>query len=268
LNRVVVVASSCPPDITSSLDRIASKDPRLEVVVEKRRHGKAEAVNQVLERSTAEILVMLNSDARPMPGAIAELLTVLEGDRGTGIVSARPIPEPGHGAMAVLSEFMWTAHNDCSLALNHMNVSNHSSDELFALRRSALTLLPEGLVNDGTYLATRARQRGYRIRFSNVAGVGIQTPSRVSDAIGQRRRILFGHTQVWRKTGSMPRTIESLLVFSPTVALRILVKTIARDMRFLAILPVAVVSEGIAAALSTYDTLVSTSRHAIWRRYT
>ncbi len=268
LRRAVVVASECPPKVIEQLSRIAEQEPRLDFVTERHRHGKAEAINQVLRRSHSEFLILVNSDAHPEPGAILELLRAIKADKETGIMSAKPVPEPGRGIASALADLMWTAHNECSLALNHMNLSNHCSDELVAMRRSIVIRLPSGLVNDGAYLATRARQRGYRVKFLDTARVHVEAPYRVADAIGQRRRILFGHHEVWRKTGAMPKTTESLILFSPGLGIRLLVRTLSKKPRFLVLLPLAVVAELTAAALSMLDSFISSKRHAVWRRYT
>jgi cellulose synthase/poly-beta-1,6-N-acetylglucosamine synthase-like glycosyltransferase len=267
LREVIVVASACPPSTVARLEGIARHDPRVHLIIEKERHGKADAINKILENSSGEFLVMVNSDARPEKGAFAKLLREMNDDEKIGAISAHPLPDTRSGASSLLMEFMWTAHNDCSLTLNHMDISNHSSDELVAFRSSSISQLPLGLVNDGAFLAATARSRGYSVRFCMPARVHIATPTIVADAIRQRRRILFGHLQVWQKTGSPPKTIESLMVLRPLVGLKILIGTIARNPRFLLILPVAVLSELSAALLSICDAIGSSERHAIWRRY-
>ncbi len=73
---------------------------------------------------------------------------------------------------------MWSVHNECSLRLNHMNLSNHGSDEMMVVRTELLSQLPDGLVNDGAYIAGNARLRGYSVKFCNEAPVRIDVPSR------------------------------------------------------------------------------------------
>ena len=235
-------------------------------MVEQERHGKAEAINRILGRSHAPFFLLANADARPDQGAIAKLLSAMGSDEKIGAVSAVPVPEPGSGLMSSLLSLMWGAHNDCSVTLNHMNVSNHACDELVLLRRTAITALPENTVNDGAFFAGTARLRGYSIKVSMGAQVRIRTPRRMADVILQRRRILFGHLQVWRRIGAPPKTIESLLFISPATSLRLLVATLARRPRAVLVLPVAFVGEAYAVILSILDTVRSTRAHAIWRR--
>jgi cellulose synthase/poly-beta-1,6-N-acetylglucosamine synthase-like glycosyltransferase len=191
----------------------------------------------------------------------------MESDERIGAVSALPEPGLGDGMVSLLLDFMWSAHNYCSVALNHMNVSNHSCDELVLFRASAIRLLPANIVNDGAFLAATARLHGYTIKVSTAARVRIRTPKRISDIIQQRRRILFGHAQVWRRIGTPPRTIESLLFLSPVTALRFLVATLATKPKSLLAMPVALVSEVSATILSILDTARSSRAHAIWRRF-
>jgi cellulose synthase/poly-beta-1,6-N-acetylglucosamine synthase-like glycosyltransferase len=267
LERIIVVASDCPSNLIDGLIQFGKYENRLALVVEPSRRGKADAINQILSRGKAALMVLVNSDAFPRPGAIRETLDLLRSDRNTGVVSATPIPEAHPGLTSTLTRFMWTAHNECALTLNHMNLANHSSDEMIVFRRCIVFSLPAGIVNDGAYIAAMSRLRGLRVRLSTRATVGVITPSRITDVIGQRRRILYGHADVWRRTGSMPMTIESLAIVSPGTGLRIFIATLAKNPKFIAVLPVAAVSESISIVMSLYDTLKPSGKHAIWRRY-
>ncbi len=267
LRKVVVVASACTERDFDTLRRYSLKYNCIHLIIEEGRRGKAEAINEILAQAKGDFLVLINSDALPAPGAITKLVSVIGSDNRIGTVAAKPVPSGGVGLNSLLMEFMWTAHNDCSLALNHLNISNHTTDELVVLRSSAVNSLPSGLVNDGAYLAGIARQRGYTIRFCEQALVKVTTPIRTVDSIRQRRRILFGHVEVWRKVGIPPKTIESLMIFSPLVGFRLIVKTIARQPKFLAVLPLAVLEEVAAGTLAMWDTIRSTGRHAVWKRY-
>jgi len=268
LRKLVVIASECPNRVISNLRRIQELDDRVDLVVEDARHGKADAINEILARADGRFIALVNSDATPERGAVARLLSMADSDQRIGAVSAMPVPRTGRGLTSLVVDLMWTTHNECSFALNHMNLSNHSSDELVVFRTAAIDRLPQNLVNDGAFLAATARRRGYSVRFCPSARVKIETPKRMSDLISQRRRILFGHAQVWRKTGAPPKTIESLLLFSTPTGLKLLVKTLVRHPRFLLALPLAAVSELSASLLSIADTLLSSKRHAVWRRFT
>lgn len=268
LKKVIVVASECSEDVVSHLKAIQVKESCVQLMSEDIRHGKADAVNKILTDAEGDLIVFVNSDAHPAPGAVSSLLSILATDPNVGAVSAMPITHHAPGMVSALADLMWATHNECSLTLNHMNLSNHACDELVAFRSKAVVLLPKGIVNDGAFMASTARRRGYTVKFSAAAKVGIETPRRVSDLVGQRRRILFGHAQVWRKLGDPPKTVESLLFFSPSIGLRLLSRTLSRHPKFLFVLPVAMVTEFVASVLAVWDGIRATKRHVTWRRFT
>jgi len=167
-----------------------------------------------------------------------------------------------------VEELMWNTHNESSLVLNHMKISNHSSDEMILVRSSALEILPKGLVNDGAYIAGCAKLKGYLIKFCEDAKIRIDVPSRLSDLIGQRRRIIYGHMQVRRLTGTSPKTVKFLLLSNPALSLRIACKTILKRPSRLLVLPIALTCESISTLLALRDALLdSPDKHAVWKRY-
>lgn len=267
LEQVITVASGCPPATISAAREAAAGDARFEFILEDERQGKAEAINRIVERARGDYLVLLNADAVPDPGSIGETLRLAGTDSRIGCVSALPRLEEGRGILRDSLGLMWSAHSCLSLSLNHMGVSNHACDELLVLRRSLVPRLPDGLVNDGAYIGGFLRARGYHVRFTSSARVRIVVPARVTDLIRQRRRIIFGHIQVWRELGTPPKTVESLFFLSPATGIRMLARTLASRPRYVLVLPVVLVSELISATLSIRDVVSSTSMHAVWRRF-
>ena len=270
LNKIVIVASGCEPQVLSLLRQLAEKDPRINLLEEPERNGKAEALNKIIQQCEGDHILFVNSDALPQSGSISKLFRALKNDPSVGIVSACPVLDAGakEGTTFGVEELMWSVHNEASLLLNHMKISNHSSDEMMLVRSSALETLPKNLVNDGAYLAGRAKLKGYLIKFCEDAKVGIDVPSRLSDLISQRRRIIYGHMQVKRLTGSSPKTVKFLLLSNPMLSLSIAFKTLLKRPSRLRALPLALMCEGISSLLALYDTsLDSPNKHSVWKRY-
>jgi poly-beta-1,6-N-acetyl-D-glucosamine synthase len=268
LSKIVIVASGCSEASLHPVRTLANVDPRIRLIEEKNRRGKANAINRIMQEATGSYLVFINSDATPVAGSIFELLRFIDQEgKQIGVVSARPSFHLRDSWTSLLEELMWSVHNDCSLQLNHLNLSNHGSDEMMAVRMDVLQKLPDGLVNDGAYIAGRARLRGYSIKFCSEASVEIDVPTRTIDLIRQRRRIIFGHFQVWRLTGRSPKTVESLFLLTPKFSASLVVRNVARSPKLLKILPLALVSEGLSILLGMRDTIFSTRRHGVWERY-
>ncbi len=267
LNKIVIVASGCSEKALSRAKAVAEDDPRILLVQEPARSGKAEAINTIIERFNEDYLVFVNGDALPYPGSIEKLLRVITEDQNIGAVSGAPTFEADADMTSDALKLMWMVHNDCASSLNHKGISNHGSDELIVLRSDVVGRLPSGLVNDGGYLTGLAYARGYKIGFCQDAAVRIAVPSRFPDVIGQRRRIIFGHIQVWKMIGNSPRTVESMLFTSPVAGLSILVRNLARHPRLIRSLPIIALGEMVASLGAIFDTLRSSNMHVVWKRY-
>jgi cellulose synthase/poly-beta-1,6-N-acetylglucosamine synthase-like glycosyltransferase len=267
LQKVIVVASGCVEDTLRRVMELAKSDPRILLMVEPKRTGKIAALNKIIRCFQGEFLVLVNSDAIPMRGSISRLLQAVAADARIGAASGCPTFNPKGDLTSKVLDLMWTSHNVSSRELNHMRQSNHSSDELIAIRSSALSQLPDGVINDGAYMGGHAFSSGYRLVFCEDARVMIDVPSRLYDLIQQRRRILFGHRQVTIRLGRMPRTIESLMVTSPLLGVRLLSKCLCSKPELIVTLPFALVTETLAMMLSIFDRISNSDRHLVWRRY-
>ncbi len=265
LRKIVVVASGCAPSILAEAEAVARSMDKVDLIVEPERRGKAEAINRVLHASQGEYVVMLNADAFPEAGSIRELLRTAV-DTRAGAVSATPIVESGSGLLRSSLSLMWTAHSVFSLKMNHAGMNNHACDELIAFRRNLVPSLPQNLVNDGAYIGGLVRAKGFPVNFSTSARVKVMVPMRVVDLVRQRRRITFGHFQVWRKLGRPPRTMESMLLIDPVFSMRSFVAASSKKPRLIAGIPLLVVGEMFAFVLAAMDVVKNTERHNVWRR--
>ncbi|MDG6996423.1 MAG: glycosyltransferase [Nitrososphaerota archaeon] len=267
LRRIVIVASGCPFATIAPLYDLARRDQRVVLIEELERRGKAEALNRIIECAPSEYLLFINSDALPVKGAMNAILKSLNADDSAGVVSGSPFFDRRGGWTSRLQQLMWMVHNECSERLNHMAIGNHGSDELIAVRTRLLERMPVVLVNDGAYIAGRAKLRGYLIKYCSSARVEIDVPTSIVDTISQRRRIIFGHFQIWSLVGKSPKTVESMVILSPRLGAAMVVKTLAQHPDLILTLPIALVEESIAFTLAVFDRMTSTNRHGVWRRY-
>jgi len=265
LRKITIVASGCPEPDLVSVRRSIESDSRISLITEPVRRGKAEAIDRIMGDAAGEYLVMLNSDAFPTEGSIRNLLEVAEDPR-VGAVSAEPIFGEGGGLLQHALSLMWSAHSLMSLRLNHAGISNHACDELILVKRDLVSRFPANIVNDGAYIGGLVQAQGFLVKFSTAAKVVISVPRIPMDLIRQRRRIIFGHVQVWKKLGNPPRTIESMLFMQPSASFRILSKVLSERPRLILALPLVIVGESAAALMAFLDSFRSSGRHVVWRR--
>lgn len=267
LSKVILIASGCDSNSLTFARQLASRDNRLLLIEEPARRGKSAAINQIIDNLDGQFLVLVNSDALPERGAISKLLRVIMQDSQIGMVSASPIVGDNAGITGGVLQLMWAVHNECLLQLNAGDRNNHCCDELIVARSDVLRKLPPNTVNDGAFLAGYAYLAGYSIRFCETAKVNIDVPHSLVDLIRQRRRIVYGHFQIMKSVGQLPRTVESMLLDNSLLSFTILIKTLARSPRLLLALPVAIIGEVVSFILAMYDDLTSTRKHAMWQRY-
>ncbi|MGA2073880.1 MAG: glycosyltransferase family 2 protein [Terriglobia bacterium] len=74
LAEIVVVASGCTDRTESVVNAWARRDPRIRLIVQAQREGKASAVNQFLPQAREKIVVVCSADLQPEAGAIEELV--------------------------------------------------------------------------------------------------------------------------------------------------------------------------------------------------
>jgi hypothetical protein len=267
LRKVVLVASDCAEETLRDARMMAARDHRMRLIEHEKRTGKADALNEIFGETVGDFLVYVNADASIDGTSIPALLKSIEEDEGAGFISGNPIFEKPGGLISGVLDVMWTSHNSLSSDPDQRSQSNHGTDELMVIRSELLPELPRGVVNDGAYIAGRIREMGYRIAFQPEAAVRIDVPRRMVDLIRQRRRILFGHIQVKRLVGKAPRTVETMMFFSPMRAAKIVIRMLANKPGRVLILPVASVGELIALSGALWDTLVSSAANSVWKRY-
>ncbi len=267
LRKVVLIASDCSEETITGARKMAARDQRIKLIEHDKRTGKADAINEIFRETEGDFLVYVNADAMIRAGSIPALLRSVEEDGRAGFIGGRPVFERPKGLVSDVLEVMWTSFNRLSSDPNQAEQSNHGTDELMVIRSELLTELPPGVVNDGAYIAGRIRERGFRVGFQPEAVVQIDVPKRMVDLIRQRRRILFGHIQVKRLVGKAPRTVETMMFFSPAQSVRIVIDMLATKPRMVLVLPVAAMGELIALSGALWDTVSSSQSHAVWRRY-
>jgi cellulose synthase/poly-beta-1,6-N-acetylglucosamine synthase-like glycosyltransferase len=267
LRKVVLVASGCDPKAMVFARELANRDQHFVLIEEPARRGKSAAINQIMENFNGQFLVLVNSDAVPERGAISRLLHEIARDNSVGMASASPIVGDKGGITGNVLRLIWEVHNRFLQKLNHGDLNNRCCDELLVLRAEAVHKLPPDTVNDGAYLAGMAYLAGYNIRFCETARVKIDVPQNFVDVIRQRRRIVYGHFQIWKTVGQPPKTLESMLMSNPVLSLSILIRTMAGSPMLAVALPVAIMGEVASVFLAIWDNLNSTRKHATWKRY-
>ena len=259
--KIWVVASGCT-DGTAEIAR--SVDPRIRVVEETERRGKAAALLEIFARAHGDYLVLLNSDAVAAPAAVRELLAVAAPLSPPFAVMGRPQPPHGPPGFADSVALLWELHHRFHELVLARGEGTHLSDELLLLPTESLPPLQPGVVNDGAFLGAWLTTLGGRLAYAPRAEATIQVPVRFQDHVAQRRRIVFGHHQVGRLTGVAPSTLERFALHHPQSAARLLFDSLRGRPRALRALAVLVAAEVAAGVFAEWDRVPPRRDHTRW----
>src|SRR5439155_9496296 len=75
IKELIVVASGCTDATPSIVADIATREPRLRLIVQERREGKASAINVFIAAARSPVLLMVGADVMVKEGTIDALLT-------------------------------------------------------------------------------------------------------------------------------------------------------------------------------------------------
>lgn len=188
INEVIVVASGCTDNTVSIVDEIARRDPRVRLLTQEKREGKASAINLFLKEAVSPILVLIGADVIPEASALEHLCSPFK-DPTTGMVGGRPVPVNDPATfMGHAVHLLWCLHD-------HLARVNQKLGEVIAFR-NVISSIPTESPVDELSIQTLMLQRGYRLVYEPACVVHNKGPLTVGDFLKQRRRIYAGHLQV------------------------------------------------------------------------
>lgn len=191
LTEIIVVASGCTDGTVSVVEKYIEMEPRVRLIVQERREGKASAINLFLQQASSPILVLVGADTIPEKVAL-ERLCIHFADPTVGMVGARPVP--------VNDQDTFTGHAVHLLWRLHDSMARRSPKlgEVVAFRNVVQSIPTDTAVDEISIQASIARHNLSMVYVPD-ALVYNKGPVTVRDFLSQRRRIYAGHLQVLAK---------------------------------------------------------------------
>jgi cellulose synthase/poly-beta-1,6-N-acetylglucosamine synthase-like glycosyltransferase len=259
--EVVVVCSGCTDNTPRIVEYFEKIDPRIRLIEEPVRLGKAKAVNEILFESRGKNIIFLSADVTPKPDCLMALARAMH-DPTIGVSCGKPSPiKRGSAPIRGLVETLWGFHNWQLERLNHLGLLMHAS-EVFCIRKELIHKIPEDMVNDDAFLAVATKIQGYKIKYVGNSQVDIYGPQTFSDYLKQRRRIIAGHYQVRQATGKFSAYILYGMLARPRLTVRLVVEYLAATRQIKSGLTLAIV-EIVANLMAALDVMRGKS-HSIW----
>lgn len=201
LSEVIVVASGCTDRTEDIVRDFASRDPRIRLLVQPVREGKASAMNWFIREAREDVLVLSSADLQPAPDALERLVAPFA-DPEVGLTGCHPVPINDPAVfMGFAAHLLWGLHHALNLS-GALKVG-----EMIAFRR-VFERIPFHTAVDEASVEPLVRGQGYQLRYVPDAIVYNKGPETVDDFLRQRRRIYAGHLELQRDLGYAVSTLS------------------------------------------------------------
>ena len=248
---VVVVASGCTDGTAERAQETASGDPRVRILVQPVREGKASAVTTFLCAVLgSDVVALAGADTRLEPGCLEALLAPFD-DPAVGMTGGRPVPVNDPGTlMGGVVHLLWDLHHEVALRTPKLG-------ELVAFR-PVMTALPPDTAVDEASLESLIRAKGLRLVYAPDAVVRMKGPATAGEFLAQRRRIHAGHLRLRRQAGYAVSTLSARAAIGAVMRLRgrVAVRPV--------VLGVAAFLEASARLLGGWDARIAGRDHHAW----
>jgi cellulose synthase/poly-beta-1,6-N-acetylglucosamine synthase-like glycosyltransferase len=204
LEEIIVVASGCTDQTVPIAASFADREPRIQLLVQERREGKASAINLFMRQATRNILVLCSADLQLEPDSV-ERLTAPLADPELGMTSCRPVPVNDPTTfMGFGVHLLWELHHQ-------INLHGFKAGEMTAFRK-IFERIPYDTAVDEASVEPIIRGQGYRVRYVPEAIVHNKGAETVADFLRQRRRIYAGHLAVRQSLGYAVSTMSGVKI--------------------------------------------------------
>jgi glycosyl transferase family 2 len=185
---LIVVASGCEDRTGEVVIEFSRRDPRVRLIKQAKREGKASAINLFIAAARSPILVMASADVLLKEGTLEALLRHFD-DPTVGMVGAHPIPVNDEvSLLGHAVHLQWRLHDQIARESPKLG-------EVVAFR-NVVPSIPLDSAVDEISIQAIVTQLGYRLVYEPEAIVFNRGPSTVRDFMRQRRRIYAGHLRV------------------------------------------------------------------------
>lgn len=204
LTEIIVVISGCTDNTEAIVRDFATHDPRIQLLIQEKREGKASAINLFIRQATEKALLLSSADLLPEYDAVEKLVAPLI-DPEMGMTSCRPEPINDPATfMGFAAHLLWDLHHQ-------INLHGFKAGEMTAFRK-VFERIPYHTAVDEASVEPIIRGQGYKVQYIPEAVVYNKGPETVADFLRQRRRIYAGHLDVREMLGYAVSTMSGLKI--------------------------------------------------------
>jgi cellulose synthase/poly-beta-1,6-N-acetylglucosamine synthase-like glycosyltransferase len=201
VTEIIVVASGCTDRTEDIVRSWAARDARVRLISQRRREGKAAAVNLFLAHAREEICILCSADLLPAPDTIEQVVAPFAAADLT-MTTGRPVPlNDARPFMGFAAHLLWDLHH-------RINQRSFKAGELIAFRK-LFSEIPRLTAVDEASIESVLRGRGHSVRYVADAVTYNRGPATAREFVRQRRRIHAGHLALRNAVGYRVSTLSA-----------------------------------------------------------
>lgn len=251
ISEILVVSSGSSDGTNRIVNDMSKEYPKIKLIRQKKRLGKASAVNTILAKAKENIIVLCSADLILAKDAVEKLVLPFR-DRLVGIVGSHPIPlNDPNTFFGFAGYLLWDLHHTISLTSPKMG-------ECIAFRK-VFKQIPVLSSVDEVNIESLIKGQGYKAVYAQRAIVYNKGVETLSDFIARRRHIYAGHLATKYEYGYSVSTISGIKIFF------ILLKKFQLNWRFIFWTPFIIGLEAYSRFLGFLDYKFKLKTHTVWQ---
>jgi poly-beta-1,6-N-acetyl-D-glucosamine synthase len=249
IQEIYVVSSGSTDRTDEIVGKFSLKDSRIKLLGQKKREGKASAINLFLENAHGDVLILESGDTIPLDDTI-EMLVAPFNNSNVGMTGGHPLPVNDRRTFIGFTvHFLWELHHQLALMSPKLG-------ELVAFR-NVIKSIPKDTAVDEACIEARIRESGLELRYVPEALVYNKGPENIEDFLSQRRRIYAGHMHLLNTTGYSPSSMQAQTVLRALFGVDLTIREMLYAVG-------AMVLEMYGRTLGAYDFQVKKKNPYIW----
>lgn len=198
VKEIIVIADGCTDATVEKVQSI--NDPRIILIDDKKRKGKSQRLNEIIEKFTGDILLCMDADIVITDKEFFSKVAAIKSLSQSGVIGVNTLPLKSNN-------FFQACLNYSIIAQRYMIKNWRAGNNYLAFRGSCLILdkpfakqlvFPQNLVNNDGYIYFYAHKKGLMPSYREDIVVYFIAPASLKDHINQSSRFLSSRRELER----------------------------------------------------------------------
>lgn len=250
ISEILVISSGSTDATDEIVKKLSKKNPKIKLLRQKKRIGKASAVNLFMSYAKEEVVILSSADLLIPKDTVEKIIRPLR-DHDIGIVGSHPIPvNDKNSFFGFAAHLMWGLHHQISL-------KNPKMGEFIAFRK-IFKRIPLTSAVDEASIEALIRGQGYSAFYAPSAVIYNKGAENLSEFIARRRHIYAGHLETKNEYSYKVSTINvSKILYA-------LIKNFEFSKQYIFWTPLVIFLEAFCRLLGLLDYKFYPKKHVIW----